>query len=122
MSFMTYELYVFASVCVTALEGLYHGSYQNVIMMNEMCIIASVCVTALEGQYHGSAQNVIITNEICISASVCATACVGQYHDNWKLDCLTEDEVDWVNANCVVVHVDQPVFVAVTGTKRASTA
>ena len=42
--------------------------------------------------------------------------------NNWKLDCLAEDEVDWVNANCVVVHVDQPVFVTAAGTKRASTA
>ena len=42
--------------------------------------------------------------------------------NNWKLDCLTEDEVGWVNANCVVVHVDQPVYVTATGTKRARTA
>ena len=88
---MTYELCGFALVCVTAREGLYHESDQNVIMTNEMCIIASVCVTALEGQYHGSAQNVIMTNGICIFASVCATAWDGQYHESEQNVIMTND-------------------------------
>ena len=38
--------------------------------------------------------------------------------NNWKLDSLAEDELDWVRANCVAIHVSEPVYVEATGTKR----
>ena len=40
--------------------------------------------------------------------------------NNWKLDCLADDEMDWVRASCVAVYVGEPVYVQHTGTKRKS--
>ena len=28
----------------------------------------------------------------------------------WRLDKLTDEDSEWVNANCIVVHVAEPVF------------
>ena len=30
--------------------------------------------------------------------------------NNWRLDKLTDEDSEWVNANCIVVHVAEPVF------------
>ena len=33
-----------------------------------------------------------------------------QTTNNWDLACLSEAEREWVEANCVAVHVAEPVF------------
>ena len=30
--------------------------------------------------------------------------------NNWNLSGLAEDELEWINANCVVVHIAEPVY------------
>ena len=45
---------------------------------------------------------------------------VKMFYNFGKLDSLAEDELDWVRANCVAIHVSEPVYVQATGTKRKS--
>ena len=40
--------------------------------------------------------------------------------NNWDLNCLSATEREWVEANCVPVHVDVPVFQAAVRTPLSS--
>ena len=38
--------------------------------------------------------------------------------NNWNLSGLAEDELEWINANCVVVHIAEPVYAHSSETRR----